>query len=745
MEKLKALFEKAKIKYVISVDDCYSVYEPTRDDLKTFFSKSKEIAVKFCNEIGISHFEDTVSELDEDYQDYCESFFDTLTPEQVTVFQTNYYTDYEKEKNSLETFFEALKESGTIIDFKKVPSIKEANEIYDNIDDLCETSPDQRLLWMVDKDFAKNTGNADSGIKLITNFIANKRPNHLYALTSAQIGDIDNRKFREILNNDNPESSLNLLACVIHKHNIIEKAYGNLFEQMYLGFRENYSGEIINCLKNNLLEASKGAGEKTDLLSDEAINNVIFLGSKNEGISPIDTLQRLMMIILRDDLIIKLSDSYDTIAKLVYDYTELCSWCSIDKRDPNDFERIVNIRKSECYYQNINKMYSPVSYGDIFEINNKPYILISQSCNLVIRADGHRNAQCATLAEIEYGQSPSESNYELSYFDTKKKVHISFNKTINVDFSVLDLCCLNDTGDLKLSNDFELSNVDYRYTSGMALALKKVISENQKMIMGYERLSSFKNELTIEQILSEARSIYKDNSTELIASFDNGISYNGRRVCRLSSDITDDVSKRYFEYHSRKGLGFDFAEKYTIHEYQVILNYDFSKINVDESQLMYDRKFNYYYVGEKDKDDMKARIKEEFKGFYRNKFFEDKEIELKEEPKIDTKNRSITVSPSNIPVIINDDLLNNVLSNKGDEITLKIPITHFCAGEIKNRAQKTYPDDTNNSTLVVSNKCLSFTFKNDLVFENSDIIDGKIVFRFEVDKHIKLTITKENK
>ena len=140
MEKLKALFEKAKIKDVISVDDCYSVYEPTRDDLKTFFSKSREIAVKFCNEIGISHFEDTVSELDEDYQDYCESFFDTLTPEQVSVFQTNYYTDYEKEKNSLETFFEALKESGTIIDFKKVPSIKEANEIYDNIDDVCETS-----------------------------------------------------------------------------------------------------------------------------------------------------------------------------------------------------------------------------------------------------------------------------------------------------------------------------------------------------------------------------------------------------------------------------------------------------------------------------------------------------------------------------------------------------------------------------------------------------------------------------
>jgi hypothetical protein len=142
----------------------------------------------------------------------------------------------------------------------------------------------------------------------------------------------------------------------------------------------------------------------------------------------------------------KIAEKYDSISKLIFDYSQLCEWCGLIKKDELDYEIIKKTRVSECYDFNINKKYLPVSYGDIFKIKDEYYLLIGQACNLTIRENGKRTAQCATLAKISIfkdNDSNEISKYVLKYFNTESKYTIDFNNCINVDFNVLDLCTIN--------------------------------------------------------------------------------------------------------------------------------------------------------------------------------------------------------------------------------------------------------------------------------------------------------------
>ena len=78
MDKLKELFEKAKIKYIISVDDCHAANAtPTPFAIKEHMAKNRDIAKKFFAAIGQEVYAETLDGLpDEDLADYLESVCD---------------------------------------------------------------------------------------------------------------------------------------------------------------------------------------------------------------------------------------------------------------------------------------------------------------------------------------------------------------------------------------------------------------------------------------------------------------------------------------------------------------------------------------------------------------------------------------------------------------------------------------------------------------------------------------------
>jgi len=736
MENLRLLFEKANIKYIVSVDDCYNTnIQLEKYSIMEFFNANLGIAILFCNEIGITHFEETLKSLDEDYEDFVESIVEGLTPEQVEIFVDKYYTTNSVEKNALENFCENLVESGIIDTYRKTPSIQEAKDLYDNIQETFEINPEKRLLWMIDKDFQKSNGSANDGLELISLLIAGKRENHIFALTSAQMGEVDNESFRERLTNDPSEK---LLACVIHKHKIINEAYNELYEQMYFGFRENYSGSIIEHLNKNMTNAANTAGEVIKTIGEDAIHRVFLLGSKSEGVSPIETFQRLMMVILKNDISIKLCDNYDSISKLIHDYAGLCSWCAIKKENEGDFKKIEDIRRSEYYDLNVNRMFAPVAYGDVFLINEIPYLLLTQSCNVVLRNDGTRKALSATLVKIiPETDKDKDSHYVIEYYESQQKRSIAYNHIINVEFNVLDLCCLNNDGGLYVLDDYHIENFNYRYSDGVFIALKKTISQNKSLIIDFKTIQEEKNTISIDDLISKVRKMYNGNTTELSASFDSGIKYNGKRVCRLNQNIVDDISKRYSEYHSRKGLDFDFTKQYKIHEYQIKYNLDFSFIGVDiaDASRVLPSKYKYFITEEFDKSSVKAA----FEIYYRNEVLKtQKNINV---GKVETSNSLILVSSQHIPVRIHENIMFEVLDFSNNILTIKIPkglLSDRFNGKTKN---STYDSPNSNNKIKISNDHVSFQFEvgQALICDVLEVFKEQIEFKFHVEENIILS------
>ena len=742
MEKLKLLFEKARIKYIVSVDDCYNPdIQLEKFEVSRHLSTHVEIAIAFSKEIGLDDFESTLSSLGEHNVDYIESVVDLLTDNHVSIFHKKFYNPENIEKSGLENFCQDLKDKNIIFDFKKISTIGEAASLHDNLQQNFNISHEQRVLWMIDDDFQKAGGSAKDGTNLIKTFVSNHKANNIYALTSGQLGDMENETFRSYLSTNPSEG---LLACIIHKHQIIDKSYTELYNQMYFGFRGNYSGTIVSQIKDTLLAAAANAGTTIESIEDEAIHKVFFLASKSEGTSPLDTFQRLMMIILKTDISKKLCENYDSISKLIYDYSNLCSWCDTENNNENDIKIIRQLRAEECYDFNINSMYSPVSYGDIFTINNKNYFLINQSCNIVIRSNGQRKSQCATLLLIENNINFEDSNfslshYELKHFKNNRQYCISYNKAINIDFSVLDLCCLNSDGYIRLENDFNFESVKYRYSVGMAIGLTSSINHNIKLSEEYNLIEANKSTFSVADIISKVRNIYKDNSTELQIEFIDGVHYNGKRTCRLNQNITDDICGKYSEYHSRKGLDFDFTANYNIIEFDLIYDFKFSLIGLNDELVKQNllTSYNYFDTTGIKKDKIKEDIEQKFLEYYSKNVLNSEDSLM--DYKIDHKNKSIKIKPILIPVFVDGNILYDVFATKKNHVVIKIP-KKYIENLLVTKSTGSYPRSKSPTKMIISNSDVKFEFESGQALTYNDLthVNKIIEFKFTINGGIHM-------
>lgn len=740
MENLKLLFEKAQIDYIISVDDCYTPNNHLDEvGIAKYFNHHHDIAVDFCNEIGLNSFESTLSFLEGDNMDYIETVVGELTAEQKELFQNRYYVADDTERIGLMNFCQNLKDHQIISDFKTISTITEAQRIHNEMS-LESDESSKKVLWLIDDDFQRTNGTSKDGTKLIKDFIENPKPNCIYALTSAQLNsDTNNTSFREEF--ENIANSNLLLACVLHKHKILEKAYNELYKDMYLGFRENHSGTIIGQLNSNLELASKSSASTIKSLKDDAIHKVFLLASKSEGVSPLETFQRLMMVILKTDISNEICTNYDSISKLIYDYSELCSWCETNWNDKDNVRKIGEIRRDECYDKNINKMYAPVSYGDIFIINDSPYILLTQACNVIIREKGDRKAQCATLAAIECSDIIEGSHYLLEYFDPSKKHRVNFNSVINVDFSALDLCCLNADGQLCVSRNFEIDDYKHRYTDGTVISLKKTIKHNLSLLSEYEEIKNNKNSLSTDELIQKIRTIFKDNTTELTASFSNGIRYNATRLYRLNPNLTDDLCKKYSDYHSRKGLDFDFAKQYKILEFEWRYDFNFAAIGCTHEKYVSLKRYQYYLSEKLTDTKLKSQVISDFKHYYDTTVLVGADLPITS-VKVDLKHFKISVDANSIPIRVNENNCSGILSYKNDVLTVSIPKPYIESKLLHHQNAKS-TNTYNNQPIHVSNKTVAFQFNvgQPLHIQCAELFDLPLTLSFSNTENITLTIT----
>lgn len=754
MEKLKELFSKAQIKYVISVDDCHRVSDRPDDyAIKMNMAGNQENTLYFFASIGKEEHVEVIRDCSQgDLLDYIEAIFDELNEEELRMYVQTYMQAYQVEsraKAALSTLLEELKSASIIEEFCTFTTREEAQGYFNNIQDHFSVGPDKRVLWMIDKDLSQTGGSSDSGIELIKNFISVHKPNHIYALTSAQLAGISNDTFRKSISENLTENDT-LLACVVDKHHITEKQYSQLSDQISNGFRQNYSATIIKELYSIFSSASKSANDTIEKFGDDTLHKVLFESGRAEGVSPIDVFQRLLLIIIREDIFVQISEKYDEVAKLVHDYAQLCDWCGVFHKDYPDYEVIRKARMSECYDTHINNRFLPVASGDIFKIGDAYFILIGQSCNLTIRESGERTALCATLARIskvDESHKKESSTYTLHYFSDNDVWSIDFNDCVNVDFSVLDLCSLNIAGKAELLDEYDLDNAKYRYTNAVFKKLKNTVDHNRELACQYNELADkyAQREISLTELCEAVRKIYKDNSTEVEIYFNGGICYNISRQSRLASDILDDILKRYAEYHSRKGLQHDFAKEYKATTYSVKYGINWARYGVDEdavSKLLMPQ-FVFYQSGAYKSEELKKTIIAEFREHYSESVLKKFQLESTEQWKCDEKQKAIVGVGKDVPVQIGEEFFLDVLRPvKDGKCSYRIP-TRKIAG-LKNKKGGSFEME-NGAKMSISGSNASFYFPEGVShkFFHEDILQNPILFEIALSRCVTLNVSYE--
>lgn len=214
-------------------------------------------------------------------------------------------------------------------------------------------------------------------------------------------------------------------------------------------------------------------------------NRMVIASSKAEGCWEFESLSRIIMIYLNKGL-------KQGIKKQFVEFQQNTN--SIRALDGPNSSEIINddilnwIRDGEWFDEidYVNQVYSPVSNGDIFQIESDYYILLSQPCSLSIRPQGIRDykldqAFLIPLATKEKVKGKSNSNsslvgklqypfmdYEYSMFADRKRVSLS----------MLDLVSYNANG---------VASIDISINSKQ-LEGREIMQEN--MLLRYDRIRS---------------------------------------------------------------------------------------------------------------------------------------------------------------------------------------------------------------------------------------------------------------
>lgn len=210
--------------------------------------------------------------------------------------------------------------------------------------------------------------------------------------------------------------------------------------------------------------------ERMKSIDPATFNRMVIASSNAEGCWEFDALNRIIMIYLNIGMRQSMKNQFPYFQHNTNSIRAL--------NDPNQSEfvndSVINMIKEEEWYEEIeyvNKVYSPVSNGDIFQIGNKYYILLGQPCNLSIRPEGKRGYDLdqafllplTTKEKAEEKLCLSEGLIGRFQYPFKNEYsHILFCDQKRVSLSLLDLVSYNANGLAEIDINVNSDHLDGR-------------------------------------------------------------------------------------------------------------------------------------------------------------------------------------------------------------------------------------------------------------------------------------------
>ena len=570
------------IRYIISVDDCYS--NPTEVEMKTtLFSemyKSFDTFSSPVEKIGLKEkFEEIkeMMELSEEKNTLIGHFIDDLSEKQLKeIFETaviNPKSNPLIEKNKLVEFLSLLKDNGNIEDFKLVSSTREALE--EDYTENLETS--EGVLWLIDQNFERVGESSEAGIELAKTIVGRESGpvNFVYILSSMKT-DMDKnddeveKEFDSFLQKTCERKDASFIYY-LYKQRIIPEKPDKMAKALAQGFKRKVCYELFQSFIVSMRDSIVDTEKKLYSVRQDTLNYLLDEMVKENSESYLEFLSRFVNIFQTDAYENILANNFKNIVEKIQYYKKISD---IVKSKSGDIKRetknVKEFRNIELYNYHINKQHFEVSTGDIFKVNEQYYLLVSQPCDTCLRDDGNRVLKEAVLLLICDDSQAKYFVHKLSCFEEYDSPIVKFREQIVFPFEILDLCVLSDDGKAEVLRD-QLENNEGRisslYTDRFNNRMTQILDFMKQMVEANEILEKFfKNDCGIN--IDEANSAYqrcKSIKPELLQyKYDekvDKIGYNVQRICRLNELLAVDIVNEFGINLSRIGHAFDFSER----------------------------------------------------------------------------------------------------------------------------------------------------------------------------------------
>ena len=579
MTDFTGLIQKARINWIISVDDSYHEGAPIDEavkqevlvDLVEHFDEHKTWICEMLNSIGAPNIED----FDRDARkSVLEEHIDRLMQEAYVkkLISSN--------GNPLKTMLSEIDGTKIVQEIKYLSNVKEAIVFLQG--GFKEWSPDinRRVLWLVDRDFSDVGEGPDAGLELIRAIgEANSHGNVCFLLTS-KTDDISDEQIRNTLYDTHNVLTYHNLASVVDKSKLNTDSG---LQDIIIAIWNNYNYLLITQMGKYLQEGLDEAKKTFMQIPASATKHIILNFAREEGVSVPDAITRVLTTLTDAEFGKRYSNDQDTISTLIDDYQSLAfsKQCKGNISDCNPLF-LKKLRKMEIYDFNINLLQAPIGFGDIFDFGKKRYMLLTQPCDIAYRPKNNsRNLSQAILVKIE-GKDKNASDAKISHrsfpfwaYDEERELQLEFRDFMTVDFDTLDLCSLNRDGKATISNEV-LQNEKLAESFQLTVPYSP---ERVEAIIKYhkEKIASCDILMRVREFLNQSRRANKENEeiskitkdyNRLLQKKDMdsfsidpaGVSYPINRKVKMKLPFALKLYMEFIAYHSRIGAPGDYLE-----------------------------------------------------------------------------------------------------------------------------------------------------------------------------------------
>jgi hypothetical protein len=419
-------------------------------------------------------------------------------------------------------------------------------------------------LFLVDEDFSKEEGGTRfSGIALIKTVMDAAPADRVLCALLTHNPRYQPETLHEAWKELCRKEGLNPSRFVLIPKKLAQNDPIGFARLVKLALLNRKVNELKGTARDILRSAQDNAHKRLNDIDIYDFDQIVFRSSWREGVWEPDTLFRVFGLFHHDETR-KLAKKDANLYSLADSIRALSLVPTKSSTAPN--YNAIALQRLELYESGeyLNAHFIPIDIGDIFQKtgeSNKQFILLAQSCDLMVRTDGKRNpfVNEALLAEVVLGPIKDRDGHgELQFLEEHDKVQyfVSFKRTHSVKLSILDICALNDKGEAVVVLD---SPCPDRVIPAWKHHYEKLIKEFQKTIKHTEDLV----QKGVSPNAAAALVARSSNSTLFSPSLDiakKTLSFNLKRVGRLKQPRAAALLSRFANFIARQAFDHDFGD-----------------------------------------------------------------------------------------------------------------------------------------------------------------------------------------